>query len=457
MEYSMKINELLKAVALGTTCPDRPFLMEGLTFGQVYGQAEAIKIALDRAGCTTAPVCLCSDDRGQMAAAMLAAMTGGPPLLFPYAYTEHTLMEAHQNVPFSHALVQGEYQLPAGVRGIPMPDTTLAATDSIPLRVMEPDATWIYLFTGGSTGSPRIWSKSPRNLLLEAANLAKAFKITSNDVILASVAPNHIYGLLYSVLLPLISGACVSYRTPSFPGEIIQAMEETKATVFVGIPAHYRALKAISIANHRIHTAFSSAGALSEQDDRAFFDSTGIAVLEIYGSTETGGIAFRQRGTDQCSLKPFSYVDIKIEGERLYVRSDFLSDELRKDAKGYFLTTDRVTPADRVGFEVLGRFDGIIKVGGKRVDLANIRQVIADIPDVEDVYVFAVPVNSSRENEVIAIVAGLVDVDQVIKVAKKSLPPYALPRRVKVVDQIPLSAAGKYNRDAIEKIMNSNQ
>ena len=453
----MKIEELLKTVALGTVWPDRPFLIEGLTFGQVYDQAESIKIALRQAGCNTAPVCLCVENRGLMAAAMLAALTGGPPLLFPYAYTEQTLMEAHQNVPFSHALVQGEYHLPAGVKRIPMPGTTAVTADSIPSDVIEPDALWIYLFTGGSTGSPRIWSKSPRNLLLEAANLAKTFEITNSDVILASVAPNHIYGLLYSVLLPLVSGACVSCRTPSYPSEIIQAMNETEATVFVSIPAHYRALKAISIANHRIHTAFSSAGALSEQDDRAFFESTGIAVLEIYGSTETGGIAFRQRGAGQSSLQPFSYIDIRIDGERLYVRSDFLSDELRRDAQGYFLTTDRVTPMDRAGFEILGRSDGIIKVGGKRVDLANIAQVIADIAGVEDAYVFAVPVDSGRENEIIAMVAGRVDADQVIKAAKNSLPPYALPRRVKVVDHIPLSAAGKYNRDAIEKMIISDQ
>ena len=453
----MKSAELLKAVISGLQWVDRPFLIEGLTFEQLYSQAQAVKTALKQAGCTQTPVCLCVENRGLMAAAMLAALTGGPPLLFPYAYAGQTLIEAQQKVPYTHALVEGRYDLPEGVTPIPMSGESNTRNHFSPSDVLAPDTTWIYLFTGGSTGSPQIWSKSPRNLLLEAANLARAFHIRPTDVILSSVPPNHIYGLLYSVLLPLLAGSSVSVRTPSFPREIIQAMDETRATVLVSIPAHYRGLKEMRFPGHRIHTAFSSAGALSEQDDRDFFNSTGIAVTEIYGSTETGGIAYRQRGAGQCALRPFSYVDVRIDDERLRVRSDFLSAELSTDAQGFFSTADRVAPADQAGFEILGRADGIVKVGGKRVDLAQIRQSILDIAGVEDAYVLTVPVNSGRENEIIAVVAGRVEANRIMRKVKMALPPYAAPRRVKVVDRMPLSAAGKYNREAIDKIISSRQ
>jgi len=453
----MKIEELLKAVASEPQWRDRPFLVEGLTFEQLYGQARAVKNALKQAGCSHAPVCLCVENRGHMAAAMLAALTGAPPLLVPYAYTRQTLLQARQNVPYTCALVQGAYPLPEDVTAIPVPDAAASSAHRPPADDLKPDANWLYLFTGGSTGTPQIWSKSPRNLLLEAANLARAFNIQPTDVILSSVPPNHIYGLLYSVLLPLVSGASVSVRTPSFPSEMIQAMDDTRATVFVSIPAHYRALNEMRIARQQIHTAFSSAGALSDQDDRDFFRSTGIAVTEIYGSTETGGIAYRQRCSGQPALQPFSYVNVKIDGERLRVRSDFLSAELPRDAAGFFLTADRVAPTEGAEFEILGRSDGIVKVGGKRVDLAQIRQVIVDIPGVKDAYVMAMPVKSGRENEIIAVVAGRIDADRIIQKTIMALPPYAVPRRVKVVDQIPLSATGKYNRDAIEKIVHSSQ
>jgi acyl-coenzyme A synthetase/AMP-(fatty) acid ligase len=451
----MKIEDVLQAVAGGPVEPDRPFLFEGLTYKALYDRARAISDTFEQAGCAHTPVCLCVEDRGWMAAAMLASLTGGPPLLFPYAFTARTLSEARRNTAFTHALADEGQPLPEGVQRIPLPGKTVDDAKWPPFPTMQPDSVWIYLFTGGSTGAPRIWSKSPRNLLMESANLAKGFAVGPGDVILASVPANHIYGLLYSVLLPLVSGACVSARSPVYPNEIIQAALDTEATVLVSIPAHYRAMQPAPLANGHVHTAFSSAGALPEQDDLEFHRSTGIAITEIYGSTETGGIAFRRRGAGVTELQSFPYVDVKIEGERLYVRSEFLSAELQRDHEGYFSMADRVAPARPHGFEILGRTDGIVKVGGKRVDLSEIRQVIAALSGVKDAYVFSLPVKSGRENEIIAVFTGRISSDRVMKALKSTLPPYALPRRVKVVDQIPLSATGKINRDAIMKMLTS--
>ena len=449
------IEEVLQAVAGGPVDPDRPYLFEGLTRKELYRRARAIGNAFRETGCANTPVCLCVEDRGWMAAAMLASLTGGPPLLFPYAFTAHTLSEARQNVAYTHALADEGQELPEGVQRIPPPEKYPDETGCSPLPAMQPDAVWIYLFTGGSTGTPRIWSKSPRNLLMESVNLAEFFGIRPGDVILASVPANHIYGLLYSVLLPLVSGACVSARTPVYPNEIIQTAVDTGATVLVSIPAHYRAMQPALLADGRIHTAFSSAGALPEHDDLEFHRCTGIAITEIYGSTETGGIAYRRRGAGVSDLQPFTYVDVRIEGERLRVRSNFLSAELQRDHEGYFSTADRVAPVHPPGFEILGRTDGIIKVGGKRVDLTQVRQAITALSGVQDAYVFSTPVQSGRENEIIAVLTGRITVDRLMQELKNILPPYGLPRRVKVVDQLPVSATGKINRDAIMKIMSS--
>ena len=452
----MKIEEVLQAVTGVSGELDRPFLLEGLTCKELYNRAFAIGDAVAQAGCLQTPVCLCVEDRGWMAAAMLASLlAGAPPLLFPYSFTEHTLSEARRNIAFTHALTEEGQPLPKGVERIPLPGEIAECTSHPPRPVMQPDAVWVYLFTGGSTGTPQIWSKSPRNLLLEAANLAEAFGIGPGDIILASVPANHIYGLLYSVLLPLVSGARVSVRTPVYPNEIIQTALDTEATVLVSIPAHYRAMQPTTLANGRIHTAFSSAGALPEQDDLGFHHAAGIAITEIYGSTETGGIAYRRRGAGISDLQPFEYVDVRIEGERLLVRSDFLSAELPLDSEGFFSTADRVAPTHGPGFEILGRTDGIVKVGGKRVDLAGIRQAILTVDGVKDAYVFSMPVKSSRENEIIAVLTGRTGGDRVMRELKCALPPYALPRRIKVVDKIPVSATGKIHRDAVVKMLSS--
>ena len=56
-----------------------------------------------------------------------------------------------------------------------------------------------------------------------------------------------------------------------------------------------------------------------------------------------------------------------------------------------------------------------------------------------------------------AVVQGQVLVSTIVNQLKKRLISYALPRKIKVIDQIPLSATGKYNRKAIEKIVKSSQ
>jgi acyl-coenzyme A synthetase/AMP-(fatty) acid ligase len=390
-----------------------------------------------------------------MAAALLASIGGAPPLIIPHEYSPEILGEAHATTPYTHALVEKERDLPPGVSQVTLPEMDQAHAHRPPADCLPLDTTWLYLFTGGSTGTPRVWSKSPRNLLTESVNIAKTFGITDKDTILSTVPANHIYGLLYSVLLPLVTGARVSLCTPSFPNEIIQCLQETQATVLVSIPAHYRALKGHPIARHQVRIAYSSAGALAEKDGIEFSNNTGIPITEIYGSTETGGIAQRNRAAGQTALHPFECAHVKIEEAHLQVRSDFLSNELEKNGEGFFQTADRAAWATPSSFALLGRSDGIVKVGGKRVDLAGTREVLMQVDGVQDAYVFARPVHSGRENEIVALVEGNAAADQLHQTVQQHLPPHARPRIIKTTRRIPLSPTGKYNRTAIQRIFES--
>jgi acyl-coenzyme A synthetase/AMP-(fatty) acid ligase len=445
-------NPILRAVLAGPANPQLPFLQAGATFGQLYGNAQTIARKIgslpDRAG----PLCLCSEGRNFVTAALLAALMEDIPLLIPYAFDANTLIEAREEMPFNYALVEEGGKLPDGVTGLALPITDEGTAKEIHPRPMAWDSPWLYLFTGGSTGTPQIWSKTPRNLLMEAVNLKETFQVTPDDTIVATVPTNHIYGLLYSILLPLISGAAVNASTPSFPHEIAGCLEETRATVLVSIPAHYRALRETPLEKHRVRLAFSSAGALPEKDADQFYETTGIAITEIYGSTETGGIAQRTRARGQRALYPFECADVRIENQHLEVRSQFLSKELPKSTNGFFKTADRAQWTDPPGFALLGRSDGIVKVGGKRVDLAVTKEALMAVNGVRDVYVYAQPIQSGRENEILALVEGSASTDQLTAIVNRQLPPYARPRHIKVIPKMPMTATGKYHRTAIEKL-----
>ncbi len=446
------IAALIQDVVAGPARPERQFIVGGETFADLYDMACRIRTSLDGQATPGKPVCLCSDDRALVTATALAALAGGPAVILPYARSEQALEETRQAIDFDVAVVDGPHPLPAGVSALDR--QTVAATQPDPriMRPGKPDDQWIFLFTGGSTGLPKIWTKTPFNLLGESAFLVQEFNVTEADVILATVPSYHIYGLLYSVLVPLLASARVCRPTPTFPSEITTLLNQTEASILISIPAHYRALRNHRADRHNLRIAFSSGGALAPEDDLAFFESTRVPVTEVYGSTETGGIALRCRAAGRPGLTPYSCLDWRVEDDALLVRSRFLSRELETDAAGFYRTADRAEPDDDQGFNLLGRSDGIVKVAGKRVDLLSIQQVLKRIPGVDDAYVFAKKTDQGRENVILALVAGDVAEPILRETLQQRFEPYAVPRMIKIVAEIPVSSVGKVNRTEIEQL-----
>ena len=96
----------------------------------------------------------------------------------------------------------------------------------------------------------------------------------------------------------------------------------------------------------------------------------------------------------------------------------------------------------------MGRADGIVKVGGKRVDLEGVQSCLKDLSGIADALVLSLPAGRGRENEIVAVVEGDIDPAEIRQALAEKVEPYALPRRIVTVDKIPMSAAGKYDRQA---------
>jgi acyl-coenzyme A synthetase/AMP-(fatty) acid ligase len=297
-----------------------------------------------------------------------------------------------------------------------------------------------------------VWAKSRDNLFGEARLLAQRFGIGPSDTILAAVPPYHIYGMLFSVLLPLVSGARVIAETPFLPREIEGLAEQHGASVLVAAPAHYRALAAGGVGIPGLRMAFSSGGFLDEGDGLRFGELSHTRVVEVYGSTETGGIASRCRQDGEADWEPFPVIEWGVDGERLCVRSPFLSPglELRKD--GMFITGDRVERVPGGRFRLLGRADGVVKVGGKRVDLEDVRRRLLALHGVRDALVLGLPLPGGRETEVVALVVGDGDEPAWRHAASGVLEPAQRPRRFVKVESLPLTAAGKPDMEAARRL-----
>ena len=438
----------IHALLTGPKFPDREFIRSGANFGEVYAMAAGFRAAFSGPEYDGASLCLAVDDRAVMAAVLLAAMAGGPTLLLPYAFSAQALARMQQLTGFTTAIADTDRNLPPGTTIIRPPPRTSA--DRATCAPISPQAELLRIFTGGSTGTPQIWSKTGGNLFGEGLSLARHFAVTEKDCLVATVPPYHIYGLLFSVILPLVSGASVVMATPSFPGEIGEVIREQGATLLAGIPPHYRALRGKTIAAPPLRLAFSSAGMLDAEDNEAFCRMNKVGIAEVYGSTETGGIATRNRHLGETSFTAFPDVSWQIKEERLCVRSPFLSPELPAADDGFFITGDRVARSGTRQFILKGRVDGVTKVGGKRVDLEEVRAVIKKVPKVSDCVVMALPDSGGREHRIVALVQGAeVDMHLLRQTLADSLEFYALPRVLKTIARIPLQENGKYDRDAI--------
>src|SRR5690606_16203122 len=128
--------------------------------------------------------------------------------------------------------------------------------------------------------------------------------------VIGSVATQHIYGLLFRLLWPLCAGRPALRRALPFPEDIQLASRGHAAFCWVGSPAllkrmgdnlDWPALRAV-------RKVFSPGGALPAEAAQALQRRLGQWPTEIYGSSDTGGIAWRQGGS---LWQPFAGVEIE--------------------------------------------------------------------------------------------------------------------------------------------------
>ncbi len=436
--------DIARALAHRGVNPSREFVPGHATYGDLDRLASGITgqcAALPR---PSAPLCLATADKSLLMSAVLSSLGGGPPLVLPNSLTEAVVSETCAAVGAASILADPSVTVPGGVRRL-FPDGGAKARRWTARGAGVP---FLWLYTGGSTGAPKLWPKTARNLLGEALFLRSAFRVRAADVVLAVVPPLHIYGLLFSVLLPFVSGARTVGDIPYFPREVIGALRRTRCTLFVGSPMHYRALSASTFAAPALRHAFSSGGFLEEDHGRHFTAATGRGVTEIYGSTETGGIATRCRAEGEWAWRPFSCARWRVARGRLRVRSPFLSPGLPADTAGFFVTGDRAEETREGTFVLHGRVDGIVKIAGKRVDVAAIEQKIRTSPLIDDAYVFPLPSRAGRGSEIAALLVTRAAATRVRRALASLLDPIHVPRRIARVRAIPVTPAGKRDRRA---------
>jgi acyl-coenzyme A synthetase/AMP-(fatty) acid ligase len=342
------------------------------------------------------------------------------------------------------------------------------------LRPLSPDALAVELYTSGTTGRNKPVTKRIRHLEEEVTQLSECWKPLVGSSMVFSTAPHqHLYGLLFGVLWPLCSERIFHAHNFLHVGELVPRMLETEGCVLVSVPTTLKRLgrhARTSLLRERCRVIFSSGGPLATETAHEIATHVGSPPIEVLGSTETGGIAWRQQTPEagDSLWTPFPAVRARRDEETglLRVNSPFVS--VGEGSESGFATGDRVSMKDEGRFELEGRSDQVVKVGEKRLDLAQMASELRAHECVEDVAlatidrdgelrVAAVVVPSTRGNELIgrdgrgpfsrALRTGLAPV----------FDPVLHPRYWRIVAELPANSRGKVPLEAIRALFGASQ
>jgi acyl-coenzyme A synthetase/AMP-(fatty) acid ligase/3-hydroxymyristoyl/3-hydroxydecanoyl-(acyl carrier protein) dehydratase len=399
-------------------------------------------------------VALYHDDSIEFAAALLGAWLAGK-----------TVWLVADTLPASCAALAGRVdafwgQFPASCTPMaPVSGDRCGLPWVAPAPALAPDFPALVVYTSGSTGAPVPIRKQLSQLTAELDALEACFGAGIGDAeVLATVSHQHIYGLLFRVLWPLAAGRPIHAERYEFPEPLAHALA-ARPCVLLASPAHLKRLPGHldwQGAAAQLRAVFSSGGMLEAPASLHARSLLGQAPVEVYGSSETGGVAWRQRSAD--GDKPTDEGWAPLPGVAWRSDPEGLLEVCSAHAgpDGWQRLPDRVEGLDGGRFVLRGRADRIVKIEEKRVSLDAIEAALRASGWVREARVLACPGADGARQVLAAFVVpdaeGAVLLEREGKQAlnarlrtllRSSTEAVALPRRWRYLDSLPVNAQGK--------------
>lgn len=416
------------------------------TRAHLIGDAHRVAAALPEPSSGSSILLVFENDRYAFAASALGAWLRGHSVALP----PNTRRESVWAIQESDACVGMLHDTAAGAatRIGPLLGEYAVRGQRFEPAVAGPIAT---VYTSGSTGDARPWPKLAEQLVGEAEVLADAFGVGRGARVAATVPPGHIYGLLYSVLVPLCRGGAFLREVPLHVETVAERVTEAAADVLVTVPAHVRGLNAVEAGRlASVRRVFCSTAPLPDEAAAGFAERHRVAITEILGSSETGGIAWRLRSA-RDEWRPLPGVSIAVDDEqRLLVDSPFVDPQVERP----YRTADLAELLPDGSFAHRGRADGVVKVGGRRVSLPAMQAAILEMEGVSDAAVVAVDDAGGRGSQILAAVCGVGITTEAIRGGLlERFEPSSLPRRVVFVPALPREDNGKLPRESVLRLL----
>jgi benzoate-CoA ligase family protein len=386
----------------------------------------------------------------------------------------------------THLVVVGgaRPQVPSGVERRSWEEALSGVrAEDAPLADTVEDSPALWLYTSGTTGSPKAAMHRHANIRHVAETYAsQVLGIRPDDRCLSVAKLFFAYGLGNGLFFPLSVGATtiLEPRRPT-PQVVAERVAADRPTLFFGVPTFFAGMLAADLPGscmNGVRLAVSAGEALPAALQQRWTDRFGVSILDGLGSTEALHIFVSNTPDDIApgtSGRPVPGYECEIrddEGNQvppgtpgsLFVRGESIATGYwcrtavtRRVFQGEWLATGDTYVKDEEGrYTCLGRSDDMIKAGGIWVSPGEVETRLLQHEDVLEAAVVGLPDAEGLDKPVACVVlrpGANTTVEELITFCRDGMAHFKAPRAVRVVEVLPRTATGKLQRFRVRQLM----
>jgi acyl-[acyl-carrier-protein]-phospholipid O-acyltransferase/long-chain-fatty-acid--[acyl-carrier-protein] ligase len=369
-------------------------------------------------------------------------------------------------------------------KGLTLKDKLTAVTGKLLPGLLaaspDPDKPAVILFTSGTEGEPKGVALSHANILSNVAQVRAHIDLYPKDVLFNPLPLFHCFGLAVGTILPLLAGVkMVCHPTPLQPKEIVRRIRQHGATILLSTDTFINQYGRASDTGELDSLRMAVCGAERLRDETRTFlrRKSSVTLLEGYGVTETAPVIAANQieanhpGTVGClmagmeaRLKPVEGIsgagELEVRGPNVmlgYIKPD-APGKIVPPEDGWYNTGDVVAIGEDGFLAIRGRRKRFAKIGGETVSLAVVENIAAAL--WPDNFHAAVSVPDGRKGEQIVLATDFAQarrLDLVAWAQNHGVSELTVPRRIMVVESIPLLATGKTDYVKVQKLAGAEQ
>ena len=316
--------------------------------------------------------------------------------------------------------------------------------------------------TSGTTAAPRAIRFRSEQLLADCDQICDTKGISDVDLNFGVIPVSHSYGFS-NLITPLIArGVSMVMSRDRTPRAVLDDLARTNATVFPGMPVFYQAFRGMENVPPlpKLRLCISAGAPLPLVVANKFRNCFGLPIHSFYGASECGGICYDREAKLEIEGyvgAPMNGVDVELidksaDGSQVQVRSAAVGDgyfpgaDDEKLGDGIFIPDDLLARCGD-GFKIVGRVSDVINVAGKKVSPAEIEEALLGFRGVRQATAFGRTAAAGlRNEEIVACVVGDVEEVALLEACRKTLSAWQVPKRIFIVDEIPVNERGKISR-----------